>query len=174
MLMPGLKVKVHYTGTLDDGTVFDSSYDRGEPLEFTIGERKMLFAFEQTVAHMAEGATTTIHLTPDEAYGPRYDDQVDQVPIASFGSKTPPVGQLIQMRIKGRMIRANVVSVDGDSVTLDYNHPLAGQNVNFQITLVEVEHKTALEQEKLVQPCSCHRVADSLSHAHHDHACDCA
>jgi len=173
MIKQGTRVKVHYTGTLDDGTVFDSSYMRGEPLEFTLGSRKMLFDFEQAVARLTEGATCKIHLTPLRAYGPWYDNQIDSVPLEKFGGKTPPIGQLIQMRAGRRMVRAKVVRIENGAVVLDYNHPLAGQNVNFEITLVEVEHKDALAEEQEAHGCSCHRVAESLAHAHHEHTCEC-
>lgn len=177
MIAPGLHVKVHYTGTLDDGTVFDSSRKRNEPLEFVMGDHKTLFAFEQAVARLAEGASCKIRLSPDEAYGEYRENQLDTVPLASFGSRRPPLGQYIQMRVRGRVVRAKVVSIEGDSVTLDYNHPLAGQYVNFEITLLEVERKSALEQEQDYHSCDCHRVAESLSaahgqhHHHHSHAC---
>ena len=175
MLSPGRKVQVHYKGTLDDGTVFDSSYDRGEPLEFVLGERKMLFGFEKAVMGMQVGDTVSIHLGPEDAFGPHRDNQIDRIPVESFPNADQlPVGAYIQMRVKGRNVRAKVVGVEDGEVILDYNHPLAGQAVNFEITLVDVEHKDALEEEREAHGCSCHRVADSLAamhgHAHHhDH-----
>ena len=136
----GDNVKVHYTGKLEDGTVFDSSRE-GDPLGFTLGEGQVIPGFENAVVGMEAGQSHTATLAPDQAYGPRRDDLVieigkDQVP----DGLDPQVGQNLQLTMQdGSPLPVVVTDVSGDTITLDANHPLAGQTLVFDIELVEVE-----------------------------------
>lgn len=137
----GKKVKVHYVGTLDDGTKFDSSIDRGEPLAFTCMAGQMIAGFDAAVRDMAEGETVTVHLEPKDAYGEHDPNLVHTFPIAELpGSEQLVVGQKITLRGPGGRPYPTVVSAkDEKTVTFDFNHELAGKPLNFEITLVEVQ-----------------------------------
>lgn len=136
----GKKVKVHYTGTLDDGSKFDSSVDRGEPIEFTCMAGQMIPGFDAAVEGMTPGETKTVHIPAAEAYGERNEDMVQQVPLDQIpnGSELP-VGQTVYMMgPEGRPFPVFVRSIEDGIVTFDMNHELAGKDLNFEITLVEV------------------------------------
>lgn len=135
----GDKVKVHYTGKLDDGTVFDSSAER-EPLEFTIGEGMIIPGFEQAVLGMAPGDSKTELIPNDQAYGPHLDEMVVVVDRQQMPSEIEPeVGQQLQIQqATGQVIPVVVTEVSGSAVTLDANHPLAGEDLTFDIQLVEI------------------------------------
>ncbi|RJP22319.1 MAG: peptidylprolyl isomerase [Candidatus Abyssobacteria bacterium SURF_5] len=135
----GDKVRVHYTGKLDDGTVFDSSADR-EPLEFTIGEEQVIPGFEQAVIGMEPGETKTAAVSPDRAYGPYREEMIVEVDRSQFPDDLEPeVDQRLQMRrADGHSIVVRVADVSAESVLLDANHPLAGKDLIFDIELVEI------------------------------------
>jgi len=132
-------VKVHYRGALDGGQVFDSSQDR-EPLEFTIGEGRVIAGFEDAVIGMAAGEEKTIRIPCDEAYGPRREDMVAVFGCGQFPEDlAPAMGQILQLkRDDGMLIQVMVTDVTGDRVTLDANHPLAGKDLIFDLRLVEI------------------------------------
>lgn len=136
---PGDTVKVHYTGKLEDGTVFDTSTDR-DPLQFTIGEQKIIPGFEQAVVGMNPGESKTIKVPMDEAYGPHREEMVmvvdrNQLPVDLI----PEVGQQLQSRQPdGQTMVVTVIGVSESSVTVDANHPLAGKDLTFDILLVEI------------------------------------
>lgn len=132
-------VRVHYTGKLEDGTVFDTSGD-GTPLEFTIGDGQIIPGFEKAVIGMEPGETKTARISPEEAYGPRRDDMTLTVDRAQFPEEiNPEPGQQLQVQQPdGRAAIVVVSEVSESSVTLDANHPLAGQPLTFDIQLVEV------------------------------------
>lgn len=137
----GKKVKVNYKGTLDDGSQFDSSYDRGEPLEFTVGAGQMIKGFDEAVKDMTVGEKKTVRLSPDEAYGEHDDSLVytyskSQIP----NGDTLKVGdQLYLTTSSGQQAPAYVTAIDGDNVTIDANNKLAGQYLTFLIELMEIE-----------------------------------
>lgn len=135
----GKTVKVHYTGKLDDGKVFDTSRER-DPLEFTIGEGRVIPGFETGVMGMEVGQTTTIKVPPDQGYGPRRDDLVVEVPKADFPENiTPEKGLPLQVKQPDDTVVNVVVSeVRDETVILDANHPLAGETLTFEIELLEV------------------------------------
>lgn len=135
----GDTVKVHYTGKIADGTVFDSSKER-EPLEFTIGEGKLIPGFEKAVVGMNEGETNTVTIPIEEAYGEKRDDMVVDVEKSQIPEDIDPeVGQQLQIQQQdGGAIPVVITDVTGDSVKLDANHPLAGQELTFEIEVVEV------------------------------------
>ena len=135
----GDKVQVHYTGKLDDGSVFDSSIGR-DPLEFTIGGGKMIPGFEKGVLGMAVGESKTIRIPANEAYGQRDEDRVIKIPRAQFPPNiNPEVGQQLQLREPGgHALMVTIAEVTDEMVTLDGNHPLAGQDLNFDLQLVQI------------------------------------
>ncbi|MGB2728247.1 MAG: peptidylprolyl isomerase [Halobacteriota archaeon] len=135
----GDTVKVHYTGKLEDGTVFDTSVDR-DPLQFTIGEGQIIPGFEQAVLGMNPGESKTIRIPTDEAYGTRREEMVMMVDRNQLPADlNPEVGQQLQSRQPdGQTIVVTVTEVSESSVTVDANHPLAGKDLTFDIQLVEV------------------------------------
>ncbi len=136
----GNTVKVHYTGKLTDGTVFDSSYQRNEPIEFTLGQKNMIAGFEQAVAGMSVGDTKTAEIPASEAYGEKKEEMMLNVPKAEVpeGLK-PEVGQQLAMQDNnGQQVPVTVAEVSDDGIVLDANHPLAGKNLIFELELVEV------------------------------------
>jgi FKBP-type peptidyl-prolyl cis-trans isomerase 2 len=132
-------VKVHYTGRLDDGTVFDSSIDR-EPLEFKLGDNQLIPSFESAVVGMDAGESKTIKVAADEAYGPHRQEMLLSVNRAEFPDDVDPkVGEQWRMREPdGREYQVRVTDVSEETVTLDSNHPLAGKDLTFDIELVEI------------------------------------
>ena len=136
----GNNVKVHYKGTLSDGTVFDSSYTRGEPLPFTVGTPELLGAFSEGVVGMIEGQIKTITLSPEEAYGHRREDAIQRAPKSAFGPDFVfEIGGAIQGSGPAGVFLATIQSVEEDEVVLDVNHPLAGKDLTFEIELLEVK-----------------------------------
>lgn len=135
---PGDTVRVHYTGKLGDETVFDSSAGR-DPLEFTIGEGRVIPGFETAVEGMAVGEERTVTIPVEQAYGERRDEMVATVGRDQFPpSIEPEVGLQLQMNQNGQPIPVRVTEVSEESVTLDANHPLAGQDLTFDVELVEI------------------------------------
>ncbi len=136
----GKTVKVHYTGKLDDGTVFDSSIDR-DPLQFTLGEGQMIPGFEQAVVGMNLNESKTVTIPMDQAYGPHREEMVtvierNQIPE---NMQQLEVGQQLQIRQDdGQTFSVLVTDVAESSVTLDANHPLAGKDLTFDLQLVEI------------------------------------
>lgn len=136
----GDTVKVHYTGKLDDGTVFDSSTSR-EPLEFTIGDGQIIPDFEQAVVGMNPGESKTIRIESESAYGPHNDEMIMVVERNQFPEDfKPEVGQQFKVRnADGQVSVVSVIDFTEKTVTLDANHPLAGKDLTFDIQLVDVE-----------------------------------
>ncbi len=135
----GDKVKVHYHGKLTDGTTFDSSEGR-EPLEFTIGNGDVIKGFDDGVTGMAVGQKKTVHIPADEAYGQKDSSRVVDFPKNNFPADlTPEVGmQLSMTNGSGQVIPVVIVEVEEETVKLDANHPLAGQDLVFDIELVDI------------------------------------
>ena len=135
----GKKVKTHYRGTLDDGTQFDSSYDRGEPIEFTCGAGQMIPGFDAAVVDMALGEKKSVHIPAKDAYGEYNEQAVQKIPADQVPNADQlPVGQTVYFNSPYGPMPATVVSVTIDEVVLDMNHELAGKDLNFDIELVEV------------------------------------
>ncbi len=135
----GDTVKVHYTGKLDNGTVFDSSADR-EPLEFTVGQGMLIADFEQAVIDMKPGETKTIKIAADNAYGPHRDEMLMVVNRSQFPEEMEPrIDQKLQVKHPdGEDSVVTVVDISDDIITLDANHPLAGKDLIFEIQLTEI------------------------------------
>ena len=136
----GSKVKVHYTGILDDGTVFDSSETR-EPLEFTVGEGQVIPGFEDAVRDMNLNDEKTVKITPEQAYGHKMNQLIMQVPRDKFPAELniEVGGRLALKSPEGQNIPAVVSEVKKDVVVIDMNHPLAGKELTFKIKVVEVK-----------------------------------
>ena len=136
---PGDEVKVHYTGKLDDGTVFDTSADR-DPLAFTLGEGHVIAGFEEAVKGMQTGERKTVTIPAADAYGERTDELVLTVDRQEFPDDiSPEVGQQFQLSApSGQSFVAQVTDVSDESVTLDANSPLAGKDLTFDIELVAI------------------------------------
>lgn len=135
----GKKVKVHYTGKLTDGSEFDSSRER-EPLDVTMGEGGLIPGFENGLQGMAVGEKKTITIEADQAYGAKREDLIMQVPREDFPDDiTPEVGlELTVQSEEGPQMHALVVDMDDDSVTVDANHPLAGETLVFDLEIVDI------------------------------------
>ncbi len=135
----GDKVKVHYKGKLEDGTVFESTFEK-EPLEFTLGENQIIPGFESAIVGMEEGNTKTVTVEPNEAYGEHRDDLIAVVERTRLPDHiNPEVGMMLQAQSQeGQVQNLTITDLSEDSVTLDGNHPLAGKQLTFEIELVEV------------------------------------
>lgn len=136
----GDTVKVHYRGSLEDGTIFDTSRGR-QPLEFTIGEGQVIPGFEGAVVGMEPGDSKSVTVEPQEGYGERRRELVVDVERDRFPADMEvEVGKQVQVQQKDGSPRvATIARVDDDSVTLDVNHPLAGKDLTFDIELVEID-----------------------------------
>jgi peptidylprolyl isomerase len=135
----GDTVKVHYTGTLQDGTVFDSSHER-EPLEFTLGEQQVIPGFETVITGMQVGESAKETIPAANAYGDRRDDMLLEVERSQFPEDVDPeMGMQLQIQVQdGSRLPVEIVSVEGDVITLDANHPLAGKDLVFEVELIEI------------------------------------
>lgn len=137
----GNTVKVHYTGSLEDGKVFDTSEGK-DPLEFKAGEGKVIKGFDNAVIGMDIGEEKEITIKPEDAYGQRNEKLVQEVPKAAFGKDSDKLKQGAILGLKdpqGNVMNAIVIKVGDDKVTLDMNHPLAGKTLKFKIKIVEVK-----------------------------------
>lgn len=154
----GDRVRVHYTGTLEDGTIFDSSEaaqeegcgcgsgggcgtDCGcEPLEFVIGEGNVIPGFEKAVIGLAAGSSIKVTIPADEAYGPRHEQMVAVVDRSELGGEVQPVeGQHLEVVLQdGSSMPVLITEVTDSTITIDGNHPLAGRDLTFDIRLVEI------------------------------------
>jgi len=139
----GNKVKIEYEGSLDNGKVFDSSEKHGQPLEFVIGEGKVIPGFENAVIGMEKGQEKTVKIESKDAYGEKRPELMKKIPKTQLPKeaqdKVQP-GMVLGMQTpQGQQIPVKVAEVGEDDITLDLNHPLAGQNLTFKIKVVGVE-----------------------------------
>ena len=136
----GDRVRVHYNGTLEDGSVFSSTYEEDEPFEFTIGEQHLLKSFENAVIGMRVGETKTISVPPEDAYGQHREEFVFNVERSQFPANLElELGKRLQIRSReGKVVLATIKAVTEDSVTLDANDPLAGKTLRFEIELLHI------------------------------------
>ena len=135
----GDTVRIHYTGTLDDGTQFDSSVER-EPIEFTLGEQAVIPGFETGVTGMQVGDRKTIHIPAEEAYGDHNEALVETVPLHNFPQDLElHVGMHLQAQgPNGDQFNVVVTALGDETATIDGNHPLAGEALNFDLELMEI------------------------------------
>jgi len=143
---PGNTVKVHYQGRLKDGTVFDDSNARNEPLSFTLGQGNLIPGFDKAVAGMIPGQEKQIEIPAAQAYGPHHPELVITVDRKEIPADiTPVIGQQLQVtQDEEHYAVVTIAAITEDKVTLDGNHPLAGKDLIFDIKLVEI-----------CPPCSC-------------------
>lgn len=137
---PGDKVRIHYTGTLTDGTTFDSSQGR-DPLEFTVGSGEIIPGLDKALPGMAPGDTKTVEIPCAEAYGDHNPEARQAVPRAQVPDEIPlEIGTQLQVQTpQGQTMSVTVAEVTEDTVVLDANHPLAGKDLTFAIELVTVD-----------------------------------
>jgi peptidylprolyl isomerase len=137
----GDTVKVHYRGTLADGTEFDTS-EGSDPLEFTVGAGEVIPGFDSAVQDMSEvGDKKTVTIPVDEAYGERVEEATQQVPLEAFPER-PQVGWVVELTTpEGQHVQAVVAEVGEMTATIDFNHPLAGEDLTFEIELVDIVSK---------------------------------
>ncbi len=134
----GRKVSVHYRGTLDDGAEFDSSEGR-EPLEFVAGEGDLIPGFEKAVFGMEPGQKKKVTLEPEDAYGPYEDDLVIEGPRSAFPEGELKVGASYTVHLRGgEEAVGRVVRIEKGTVALDFNHPLAGKRLTFDLHVLSV------------------------------------
>ncbi len=135
----GDTVKIHYTGTLDDGTQFDSSAGR-EPLEFQLGAGQVIPGFDAAVDGMDVGENKSVRIEAGSAYGERHDQLIQQVPRNALPEEIKPeIGMALQSQSpEGQIMNLVIVEVSDETITVDGNHPLAGQALNFDIELVAI------------------------------------
>ena len=138
MIKKGDKIKVHYKGTLDDGTVFDSSEGK-DPLEFEVGAGQVIKGFDDAVVGMKKGDEKEIKLTPDKAYGEHKKEMLKKVPRDQLPKdQEPKAGMVLIAQLPtGQKLPIKIVDVKDNEVILDMNHPLAGKNLNFKIKVEE-------------------------------------
>ena len=136
----GNKVKIEYTGTLDDGSVFDSSEKHNAPLEFEVGAGMVIPGFEKAVIGMNVGDEKEFRIPSAEAYGDQKEELLKTVPKAQIpdGDKIKTGSVIVVQAPNGARIPLKVVKVTDDTVTIDFNHPMAGKALNFKIKVVGV------------------------------------
>ena len=144
----GDEVRVHYIGSTE-GEQFDSSHERGEPLEFTLGARQVVAGFESAVLGMTPGETKTVDIPASQAYGPHnpimmLEEQLSELPPGVELGVT-----LVGQDSSGEQLRFAVIEITGDTVILDANHPLAGRDLTFELELVEIVEGGGAEEVEL-------------------------
>jgi peptidylprolyl isomerase len=152
----GLFVSVDYTGTLDDGEVFDSSEGR-QPLEIQVGSGGVIPGFESALMGMSLNESKTFTLPPEEAYGQRDDSRMHEFPASDIpDGMTPEVGQTLMLSTpQGKQIPARVDSIDDQKVVFDLNHPLAGKSLTFAITVVGISDTATQQHAGCGSGCDC-------------------
>jgi peptidylprolyl isomerase len=130
-------VRVHYRGTLADGSCFDSSEGR-DPLSFTAGAGQVIPGFESAVMGLEVGAKTTVTIAPEDAYGLHIAELAQTVSIEDFASEPYVGGVVTLVSPEGDELPGRIVSIEGDAVSLDFNHPLAGEALTFELEIVGV------------------------------------
>ena len=139
----GHNVSVHYRGTLTDGTEFDNSRARGQALTFLVGDQRMIRGFNDAVVGMSIGETKKVTLSADNAYGPRNPDALNTVPRTAFGDDFEfIVGGTVQGHGPQGSFLAKIVEVQENDVVLDMNHPLAGEDLSFEIEVLSLDGNT--------------------------------
>lgn len=138
MIQKGKKVKVHYTGKLDNGDVFDSSYSRNQPIEFEVGQNQVITGFENAIVEMNIGEKRTVKIEPEQGYGPIREDLIVSLPKTQVPPEAKVGDKLQGQNDQGQPINVVVTQVNENDVVLDANHELAGKTMNFELELVEV------------------------------------
>ena len=135
----GRSVQVHYKGSFDDGTIFDNSYERGQTIGFTVGEGEMIPGFDEAVNGMKVGETKNVKITSNDAYGEHDPEGVQEIDKNQFPNDFEfESGVVVEGTVGDRAIRGVISGINDATVTIDFNHPMAGKDLNFQIELVDV------------------------------------
>ena len=136
----GDEVVIHYVGKLEDGRVFDSSKEKGEPLNFTLGKKQVIPGLEEAIHGMAPGESKSTTIAPDQAYGDHQEERVVEIDRSEIPDEMDPeVGQPLHLRLPdGQSIPATVTALSEDTITADANHPLDGHTLKFDIELIEI------------------------------------
>lgn len=135
----GDTLHVHYRGTLDDGTVFDTSYDKNQPLKFKLGKKEVIKGFEKACLNLEVGAKVDVKIPPEQAYGNYSKDLVQLVEKKYFPEDVQlEIGQEFMIGGNEFQTKATVIKIDGEQVTIDANPELAGKTLNFSIELVDI------------------------------------
>ena len=136
----GDNVKVEYVGSLEDGTIFDASQRHGAPLQFEVGSGQVIAGFDSAVVGMNLGEQKTISIPPEKAYGNHSDDLIIQAPKKDIpeNENLKPGFVILAKFPDGSEMPARVIKLEGETVTMDFNHPLAGKTLKFTITVVSV------------------------------------
>lgn len=137
----GSKVDLHFEVSLENGTIIDSTFNRGEPVSLVIGDGNLLEGFEKVLINLQAGDTRTAHLSPDDAFGQHNPDNIQTFSHAQFATAggIPEVGSMIEFADKSNTTLVGVVSeVTDDEIKVDFNHPLAGQNILFKVQIFKV------------------------------------
>lgn len=161
----GSRVRVHYEGTLDDGTEFDSSVRRGEPVELVVGSRRMLPGFERAICGMRCGDRKTLCLPAAEAYGLYDDGLIESVPKRDLPDlDSSAVGSFLVLATPSDRVRVKILRIEEETVILDFNHELAGLDLHYAIELISVSHPSAVQEELHASGCGCgcDRLKESL------------
>jgi FKBP-type peptidyl-prolyl cis-trans isomerase SlpA len=133
----GSTVKVHYTGTFEDGQVFDSSIERKEPITFTVGGKQVIPGFENAIIGMGIGENKKVTLAPEEAYGNIINEMIQSVP-KQYVPETVTVGEMLTTQTEQGQFNVMVKEVNEETVVLDGNHPMAGKTLVFELEVVEI------------------------------------
>lgn len=170
----GQRVSIHYTGTLDSGEVFDSS-DGREPLAFVVGQGRVIPGFENGVLGMKVGEDRKLSIHPADAYGERDAQRIFEVPRQRLGDLKAEVGMQLGLQMgNGHQAMATVTAVSAENVTLDLNHPLAGQTLHFAINVVDIKQPGEFDPAEF-EECesgSCHSCSGCSGDHHHEDDCD--
>jgi peptidylprolyl isomerase len=154
-------VQLHYTGTLEDGTVFDSS-DGRQPLEFQVGGGSIIKGFNDAVMEMTVDEEKKVVLSPDQAYGDQREDLKREFPVTMLEGHPVEVGQQLRFSSPHGPVSGTVLNIGSDNFVVDFNHPLAGQTLAFQIKLVGItDAPTQVQGGCSCTPSSCSSGCDS-------------
>jgi len=142
LVKEGDTITLHYKGTLDDGFVFDSS-EGGQPLSFKVGEGQVIQGFDDGVRGMEVGGTRQINISPEQAYGDYHEELVTVVPRTAFPPDvTPAIGMAFDLELpSGETMPVRIIDLEGDEITLDANHLLAGEALHFDVLLVSINNE---------------------------------
>ncbi len=137
----GDKVKLHYIGKLADGTVFDSSRERGEPFNFVVGKGMVISGFEDGVVGMKTGDKKTLDISPEKGYGHRNEELVMEIPRSHLPPDIKPkAGNMMKIPTReGQIIEVQITRVDQKAIEVDANHPLAGKTLIFELELIDIQ-----------------------------------
>ncbi|MDR1712690.1 MAG: peptidylprolyl isomerase [Coriobacteriales bacterium] len=176
MVDAGRKAVVNYIGRLTDGTEFDNSYKNGQPLTFIVGSRQVIPGFDKAVSEMAVGEKRRVLIPAAEAYGAYDEKLVETVPLEGFpNAEQLPVGEYIVFSTPAGPMRVKVVKIEDGLIHFDHNHQLAGQDLDFELELVEVPGVSgSLIENELYNTgtcdCGCDELREQLGGTHpHDH-----